>query len=57
MPEQTSFTLLYKRLLEANFYPDPLRVRDTLRSLKHELFFAPPRESDQFSVDFPEKNV
>ena len=57
MPEQTSFTLLYKRLLEANFYPDPVRVRDTLRSLKHELFFAPAKESDRFPIDFSDKNI
>lgn len=56
MPELTSFTLLYKRLLEANFEAEPIRVSGTLRALKRELFLEASRESDRSPVDFSEKN-
>lgn len=45
MPKQSSFALLYKRLLDGNFEPDPGRAGQTLAALLRQLP-VPPKKTE-----------
>ena len=42
MPEQTSFAVLYKKLLDSNFDPGPERAQAALNSVLRRLSQGPP---------------
>ena len=46
MPKQSSFALLYKRLLDGNFEPDPGRAGQTLAALLRQLPVPPKKNGN-----------
>ena len=42
MPEQTSFAVLYKKLLDSNFDPGPERAKAALNTVLRRLSQGPP---------------
>ncbi len=45
MPEQTSFAVLYKKLLNCNFDPSRERAEATLSTLLRQLSQGPPQKT------------
>ncbi|MBO4419125.1 MAG: hypothetical protein J5789_04810 [Oscillospiraceae bacterium] len=43
MPEQTSFAVLYKKLLDSNFDPGPERAKAALNTVLRRLSQGPPQ--------------
>ena len=45
MPEQTSFAVLYKKLLDSNFDPGPERAKNALNTVLRRLSQGPPQKA------------
>ena len=45
MPEQTSFAVLYKKLLNCNFDPSRERAETALNTLLRQLSNSPPKKA------------
>ncbi len=50
MPNQTSFAVLYKKLLDCNFEPDPQRSNAVLEATLWQLFPCGPPEDSQAAL-------
>lgn len=53
MPKETSFAVLYKKLLDCNFDPDPDRAGDALRAILRQLSSSVPPKTGRSSPGPP----
>ena len=53
MPEQTSFAVLYKKLLDSNFDPGPERAKAALNTVLRRLSLGPLPKSVESGIKAP----
>ena len=57
MPNDTNFAVMYKRLVDRNFEPDPERLTKTRRNLMGHIFAQGPPEQTKPGPSEREKQV